>query len=257
MMIDTHAHIYLPEFAHDLDAVLQRAKDAGVKKIYLPNIDATTAGAMLRLSKSQEGYCLPMMGLHPCSVQQNFEAELNTAEAFLLDHTYKFAGIGECGLDYHWDKQFVAQQKEVFETQIRWAKKYKLPIIIHSREAVDDCIALIEKHKDENLRGIFHCFSGTAVQLKKIIALGFYAGIGGVVTFKNGGLDNVLTAEHLPHIVLETDAPYLAPVPFRGKRNEPSYLQYILTKLSEVIGVDEKQVADCTVRNAEQLFGLS
>lgn len=253
-MIDTHTHIYLPEFDADRRDMLERAKQAGVKKIFLPNINSASVESMLNLSREENGFCFPMMGLHPCSVKENYEAELQAAEQLLSNDVTAFFGIGECGLDYYWDKTFAAGQKIVFETQIVWAKKFHLPLSIHSREATDDCIQLIEKHKDENLHGVFHCFSGTAEQLQKIIELGFYAGIGGVVTFKNGGLDKILKAEHLPHLVLETDAPYLAPVPYRGKRNEPAYLTYIIKKLSEVMGVTEKEIVETTTANAERIF---
>jgi TatD DNase family protein len=187
-------------------------------------------------------------------VKKNYEDELQIAENYLNNTQHQFYGIGECGLDYYWDMTFIAEQKKTFETQILWAKKFHLPLSIHSREATEDCIALIELHKDENLQGVFHCFSGTAEQLQRIIDLDFFAGIGGVVTFKNGGLDKILKSEHLPHLVLETDAPYLAPVPFRGKRNEPSYLTYIVKKLSEIIGVEEKEVAEITSKNASTVF---
>lgn len=255
-MIDTHSHIYLPEFDNDRISMLQRAKDAGVSKIFLPNIDASTAESMLQLCAGEEQYCYPMMGLHPCSVKKDFESEIEIAENYLNNSALKFYGIGECGLDHYWSREFDAEQFIAFEMQILFAKKYALPIIIHSREATQDCIDLIAKHKDDSLHGIFHCFSGTAEQLERIIELDFYAGIGGVITFKNGGLDKILKEEHLPNLVLETDAPYLTPVPFRGKRNEPSYLQYVVKKLSEVTGADEKEVIAITSHNAAKIFSL-
>lgn len=255
-MIDSHAHIYLPEFDDDRMEMLQRAKAAGVEKIFLPNIEKATFEMMMQLTASAPEICFPLIGLHPCSVKDDYETELKFIEEKLLSGKNKFYGIGECGLDYYWDKTFVSQQKHAFEFQIELAKKYKLPVIIHSREATDDCIELVAKHKDENLRGIFHCFSGTISQLEKIIALDFYAGIGGVVTFKNGGLDKILKPEHLSHLVLETDAPYLAPVPYRGKRNEPSYLKYILSRLAEIIAVDENEIQMATNRNANNCFDL-
>ncbi|MBC8045238.1 MAG: TatD family hydrolase [Fimbriimonadaceae bacterium] len=253
-MIDTHTHIYLPEFDVDRNEMLQRAKDVGVEKMFLPNIDKDSIDNMIRLCNEEKNYCYPMMGLHPCSVNVNYENELRIVEEYLYNSNYKFYGVGECGLDYYWDKTFIAEQKIAFEIQIQLAKKNRLPLSIHSRESTDDCIELIAKHKDENLHGVFHCFSGTADQLEKIIALDFYAGIGGVVTFKNGGLDKVIKEEHLRNLVLETDAPYLAPVPLRGKRNEPSYLKYILKRLSEVIGVNEKEIAEITTANAKKIF---
>lgn len=255
-MIDTHSHIYLPEFDSDRLSMLQRAKDAGISKIFLPNIDASTAESMLQLCAGEEQYCYPMMGLHPCSVKKDFEKEMEIAENYLNNSAFKFYGIGECGLDHYWSREYDAEQVIAFEMQVLFAKKYALPIIIHSREATQECIDLIAKHKDDSLQGIFHCFSGTAEQLEHIIELDFYAGIGGVITFKNRGLDKILKEEHLPHLLLETDAPYLAPVPFRGKRNEPSYLQYVVKKLSEVTGADEKEVIAITSRNAAKVFSI-
>ncbi len=253
-MIDTHAHIYLPEFNADKTEIILRAKESGVSKIFLPNIDIESIVPMLQLSLEEKHYFFPMMGLHPCSVKENYEFQLAFMEKYLLDEKYKFYGIGECGLDYFWDKSLITQQKAAFEYQIQQAKIFKLPIIIHSRDAVDDCIEIIAKHKDENLHGIFHCFSGSAEQLEKIIGMGFFVGIGGVVTFKNGGLDKVLKPEHLPYIVLETDSPYLAPVPFRGKRNEPSYLKYILKRLSEILSLSETEILTATESNVSRIF---
>ncbi len=253
-MTDTHAHIYLPEFDLDREEIILRAKEAGVKKIFLPNIDMETIVPMLQLCLVENNYCFPMMGLHPCSVKENFEFQLPFMEKYLLDDKYKFYGIGECGLDYFWDKSLITEQKTAFEYQIQLAKKFKLPIIIHSRDAVDDSIELIAKHKDENLQGIFHCFSGSIEQLEKIIELGFYAGIGGVATFKNGGLDKVLKQEHLPNLVLETDSPYLSPVPFRGKRNEPSYLKYVLKRLGEILLLPESDILAATESNVSRIF---
>ncbi len=251
---DTHAHIYLPEFDGDRDAILLHAKHAGISKIFLPNIDSNTIDAMMTLTNENPSFCFPMMGLHPCSVKSDYLSELNIVEKHLKDAPQSYFGIGECGLDYFWDVSLIEEQKAAFEFQIQLAKTYKLPIIIHSRNAVDDCIALIKKHKDENLNGIFHCFSGTEMQLEQIIELGFYAGIGGVVTFKNGGLDAILKPKHLPNLVLETDAPYLAPVPFRGKRNEPQYLDYILQRLSIILDLPENTVAEATELNASRIF---
>ena len=255
-MIDSHAHIYLPEFDADRQEMIMRAKEAGVEKIFLPNIEASTFDAMMQLCAEEKNYCFPMMGLHPCSVKENYSAELKFVEEKLADKSLQFFGVGECGLDYYWDKTFVPQQKEAFEFQIQLAKKYRLPVIIHSRESTDDCIELIAKHKDENLTGIFHCFSGTIEQLEKIVDLDFYAGIGGVATFKNGGLDKILKKEHLSHLVLETDSPYLAPVPFRGKRNEPAYLNYVVSRLAEIIGMGDEEVKAVTNANAENCFRL-
>jgi len=253
-MIDTHAHIYLPEFDADRDEILLNAKAVGITKILLPGIDSETIHALLQLSINEPGFVFPMMGLHPCSVKENFEAELQIVDDYFVNPKYKFIAVGECGLDYYWDKTHVDLQKQAFGFQIKLAKKLQLPIVIHSRESIDDCIEMITQYKDENLRGVFHCFSGDAVQLEKIISLGFYAGIGGVATFKNGGLDKILTQKHLSSLLLETDAPYLAPAPFRGKRNEPAYLTYIVKRLSDIVGVDEQEITAVTSSNANQLF---
>ncbi len=253
-MTDTHAHIYLPEFDLDKKEIILRAKEAGVSKIFLPNIDIDTIVPMLQLCLEEKNYFFPMMGLHPCSVKDNYAFQLAFMEKYLQEGKHKFYGIGECGLDYFWDKSMIEEQKIAFEMQIQFAKNYKLPIIIHSREAIDDCIDMIAKHKDENLHGIFHCFSGTEEQLEKIISLGFYAGIGGVATFKNGGLDKVLKKEHLPNLVLETDSPYLSPVPFRGKRNEPSYLKYVSKRLAEILLIAESELLSATESNVSRIF---
>lgn len=253
-MIDTHTHIYLPEFDEDRNAMLKRAKHAGVLKLFLPNIDASSIESMINVCAEEKDFCYPMMGLHPCSVKENFEAELENVELHLNSSEIKYYGVGECGLDYYWDKTFISEQKAAFEFQITLAKKMNLPLSIHSREATEDCIQLIRKHKDKNLQGVFHCFSGTEAQLRQIIELDFYAGIGGVVTFKNGGLDKILKDEHLKHLVLETDAPYLAPAPYRGKRNEPAYLQFIVARLSEITKVNTEEIIKQTSKNAEKIF---
>lgn len=253
-MIDTHAHIYLPEFDEDRQDTLGRAYAAGVQKVYLPNIDMDSIDLMHALVDEDPEHCFPMMGLHPCSVKPDFLQVLSAMEQLLRDGNRQYFGIGECGLDYYWDKTYIEAQKQAFVIQIRLAKQYRLPLIIHSRDALDDCIALVEEHAGADLKGIFHCFSGTAEQLERIIASGFFAGIGGVVTFKNGGLDKVLQPEHLPYLVMETDAPYLAPVPFRGKRNEPAYLTYITERLSDILSVDKETILRNTTANAETVF---
>ena len=251
--IDTHAHIYLPEFDADREDILNRAEN--ITRIYMPNIDLESIGPMLHLHALHPERCLPMMGLHPCSVNEKYTVVLQKIEQALQQNQIKYYGIGETGLDYYWDMSFVDQQKKAFEQQIIWAKELRLPIIIHSRDSIDDCIALIEKHQDGNLTGIFHCFSGTQLQLSRAIDTGLMIGIGGVVTFKNGGLDKILNKNHLKAIVLETDAPYLAPVPYRGKRNEPAYIELIAKKLSEITEVSISDVAETTNLNAIRLFG--
>ncbi len=256
-LIDTHCHLYLPEFDADREEMLQRAYAAGVRRFFLPNIDTTSFESMNLLAARHPDSCFPMMGLHPCSVKEDWSEEIGTIEDWLFDASYKWYGIGETGLDYYWDKTFIPQQKENFQKHIDWAKQLHLPIIIHSRDALDDCIEMIRMNKDENLTGIFHCFSGTAEQARQITELDFYLGIGGVVTFKNGGLDKVIPEIDLSHMVLETDSPYLAPVPYRGKRNESSYLKLVAEKISVILGFTEEEVARVTTANALKVFQLS
>ncbi len=255
-MIDSHAHIYLPEFDEDRNEVIKRAKQAGITRVMMPDIDSTTTEAMLKVHQLHPAFCFPMTGLHPGSVKENFEDELALIEKNLHQADIKYYGIGECGLDYFWDKTFLSQQKTAFEFQIQLAKQYRLPIIIHSREAIDDCIEMIEKHKDDNLQGVFHCFTGNPEQLERIIQQDFMIGIGGVATFKNGGLDKILEPQHVRSIILETDAPYLAPVPFRGKRNEPFYLTHIISRLSEITKSAMEDIKKITDENCIKLFNL-
>jgi TatD DNase family protein len=252
-MIDTHSHLYAEEFINDIDAVIERSKASGVEKVFLPAIDGSTHDAMMALAKQYPGYCMPMMGLHPCYVDGNYEKQLDLVESWLGKE--KFAAIGEIGLDYYHSTEFNHQQVDAFSRQIKWALKYKLPIVIHTRSAMDDCIKMVEQEGQGELRGIFHCFGGDERQAKKVIELGFMLGIGGVVTYKNAGLARVLENISLEHLVLETDAPYLTPVPFRGKRNETSYIRYVAEKLAEIkkVGVDEDEKV--TTANAKKIFG--
>ncbi len=252
-MIDSHCHIYSTELAEDVVAVLERADNAGVTKIYMPAIDSTTHKNMLDLAQ-KFSVCLPMMGLHPCSVKENFDEELHQIENYL--QTQKFAAIGETGLDFFWDKTFVNQQVISLNKHAYWSLKYNLPIVLHTRDAMDETITEMEKYKADGLQGVFHCFSGNAVQAEKIMELGFYLGIGGVATFKNSGMGEVLKTLPLSSLLLETDAPYLAPVPYRGKRNEPAYLGLIAQKIAEVKKVSLQDVIDITTVNAEKLFKL-
>lgn len=255
-LIDTHCHLYLPEFDSDRSAMLQRALEAGIEAFFLPNVDVATIDSMLQLAASFPDECFPMMGLHPCSVNDNWQSEIAAIEDQLFKQSQvKYWGVGETGLDFYWDKTFIPKQQENFQLHIDWAKTLGLPIIIHSRNATDECIATIRKNKSGKLRGIFHCFSGNLEQAQQIIDAGFYLGIGGVATFKNGGLDSVLDKIDLSHIVLETDAPYLAPVPYRGKRNESSYLKLIAEKVSLIVEKSVEDVAAITTSNARQLFG--
>ena len=251
---DTHAHIYSDEFLPDREDVLSRAREAGVEKIYMPNIDHTSIDAMLEVEMKYPGQCFAMMGLHPCSVKTDFQKELYLVEQWLGKR--KFHAVGEIGTDLYWDKTFWEQQKEAFVIQVNWAKKHKLPIIIHCRESIDQTIELLEPLVDKTLRGIFHCFSGDAAQAKRIIAMGFYLGLGGVATFKNGGLDKVLPEVPMDRIVLETDSPYLAPVPHRGKRNEPSYIPLIANKVCNLMNVAVEELQKTTSANAGKIFDM-
>lgn len=253
-VIDTHCHLYTPEFQTDIHDVIERAKKEGVHSFYLPAIDSSTLKPMLDLESAYPGKCHAMIGLHPCSVKEDYEKELQIVEDLLKERD--FAGIGETGLDYYWDLTFKEQQIDAFDRQIGWSKEYGLPIIIHSRNSTDDCISLIEKSQNGRLKGIFHCFSGSAEQASRIIGLGFYVGIGGVLTYKNAGLAEVIKDVSPDYIVLETDAPYLSPVPFRGKRNESSYLKYIVQKLAEITRISEEELARVTTQNARKVFGV-
>lgn len=251
-IIDTHCHLYASEFENDIDTVIERARQNGVHQFYLPNIDSSSIAGMLNLEKKYPGVCFAMMGLHPCDVKENYKEELALVEEWLAKR--KFAAVGEIGLDFYWDKTRIAPQYDAFRCQIEWAKEYDLPIVIHSREAMQECIAVATEHKTDRLRGIFHCFGGTLEEAEKIIALGFYLGIGGVLTYKKSGLKDVLKHIDLKHIVLETDAPYLTPVPFRGKRNESAYLKYIVESLAEVKQVSPEEIAAITTANANLVF---
>src|SRR5258708_9368667 len=250
--IDTHAHIYSEEFNADRGDVLRKSEESGVTKIFMPNIDHASIDAMMQLESTQPGRCISMMGLHPCSVKKDFEKELYLVEDWLSKR--KFAAVGEMGTDLYWDKTFWAQQQEAFKVQVQLAKKYKLPLVIHCRESMDETIALLQPLADQTLTGIFHCFSGSMEQAKKIIEMNFYLGIGGVVTFKNGGLDKVLPNIDLNRVVLETDSPYLAPVPYRGKRNEPSYIPLIAQKIRELKKITLEELSRVTNENARKIF---
>jgi TatD DNase family protein len=253
-MIDTHAHIYANEFDDDIESVNSRAKTAGVSRILMPAIDTETHKKMLLLEKDQPEYCTSMMGLHPCSVKANYQEELKVIEAYFSQR--KFVAVGETGLDFYWDLSFKDQQYVAFHQQAEWALHYNIPLVIHSRSSTDECIEVVRQHQHGRLKGVFHCFSGTAEQAKQIVDLGFYLGIGGVLTFKNAGVDKAIGDIDLKHIVLETDAPYLAPVPFRGKRNECGYISYVAQKLAEMKAASVEDIDSITTGNAVKLFGL-
>ena len=253
MLIDSHCHLYAEEFNNDLDLVMQRALEAGVKKFYLPAIDSNTTLAMLKLEDLYPGTCICMAGLHPCSVKENFEQELDLIYDMVSKR--KFAAIGEIGLDFYWDKTFSKEQYEAFNRQISLAVSANLPIVIHTREAMKETIEVVQGYQGK-VKGIFHCFGGSLQDAETITNMGFLLGIGGVITYKNAGVAEVIRQIDLNHLVLETDAPYLAPVPFRGKRNESSYLTYIQEKIAAIKNIDPEEVAAVTSANATGLFAL-
>jgi TatD DNase family protein len=232
--------------------MLQRCKDAGVARIFLPNCDHTTIGPMLQLETDYPGQCFAMMGLHPCYVKEDFENELSIMEEWLGKRS--FSAIGEIGLDFYWDKTFVPQQETAFLRQMDWALQYNRPIVIHSREATQASIDLVRQKQNGSLGGIFHCFSGTVEEAKQIVDLGFYLGIGGVVTYKNSNLGEIVRSVGLEAIVLETDAPYLAPVPYRGKRNESAYIPVVAEAIAKALDVPVEAVSEQTTRNAQKIF---
>ena len=256
MIIDTHAHLYAEEFSEDQPEVFMRAKAAGVNYFLLPNIDSASIPLMEKLLQSQKN-TIPMMGLHPSYVKENWMEELKIIETHLFKNPSKYCAVGEIGMDLYWDKSFLEAQKIVFRTQITWAKKLGLPIAIHARDAFDEIFEILDEENDESLKGVFHCFTGNIEQATKILDYGgFKFGIGGVITYKNSGLAEVLNSVELKNLVLETDAPYLSPAPFRGKRNESAYLSYIIEKLSGIYQLSDKIIADVTSQNAIELFQL-
>ena len=253
-IIDTHTHLYLKQFNEDIDEVIKRAINNGVDKFIFPAIDSSYSKQMHDLQSKYSKNIFLMSGLHPVSVKENYKDELGLVVKSLTDHNY--VAIGEIGIDLYWDKTFLKQQQDAFEFQIRLAISNDLPIVIHCREGFDEIFEILDVEKCENLRGIFHCFTGTLDQAKRAINLGFKLGIGGVVTFKNGGIDKFINQISINNIVLETDSPYLSPVPFRGKRNESSYIKYVLSKLSELYGVSEDELAKLTTENSKKIFRI-
>jgi len=253
-IIDTHTHLYLKQFKDDIHNVIQRSKDIGINKFIFPAIDSTHFDDMHDLKNKYPGSIYLMSGLHPTDVKEDFKDELEFVVNSLNTHDY--VAIGEIGIDLYWDKSFLNEQQEAFEFQIRLAIKHDLPIVIHCRDAFDEIFEILDKENCPKLRGVFHCFTGTLEQAKRAIDLDFVLGIGGVVTFKNGGIDKFLNQIDLKHIVIETDSPYLAPVPFRGKRNESSYIIHVVEKLSEIYGLSKEEIAHITTKNAEKVFAL-
>lgn len=253
IIIDTHCHLYLEEFKADIQAVISRAQDLGVTRFYLPAIDSKVIADMLALEQQYPGICIPMMGLHPCSVKENYREELTIVEEWLEQRP--FVAVGEIGLDFYWDKTYVKEQYAAFTVQMQWALERSIPIVIHTRNAMQETIDLVKPYADKGLKGIFHCFSGETGSAEQIINMGFYLGIGGVITYKNAGLAEALENIGLEHLVLETDSPYLTPVPYRGKRNESSYLEHIISKLAAVKKLTIEEVAAITTANAQKIFG--
>lgn len=252
MFVDTHCHLYLPEFHDDIGEVIDRAEKEGINRFYLPAIDRESEAALMALETRFPGKCFAMMGLHPTSVGADFQRDLHWVRTWLEKRS--FAGVGEIGLDFYWDTTFKPQQVSAFEQQIDWALEFGKPVIIHSRNALDECIDIIQKRQNGRLRGIFHCFSGNLQQAQRIIDAGLFLGIGGVLTYKNSGLAEVISQISLAHVVLETDAPYLPPVPYRGRRNESSYIKYVVEKLALIKGVTTEEIGRTTTENAGKVF---
>lgn len=259
--IDTHTHIYLDAFELDIDVVVQNAIENNIDKFLLPNIDNNSIEKIKILCDKYPSNCFPMVGLHPCDVKDNYIQELEQLKAIALSNSLYFEkshliAIGEIGLDYYWDKSFISIQKEAFIIQIEWALELNLPIVIHTRDALDDTIAIVKEYIPRGLRGVFHCFSGNVIQANTIIDMGFLLGIGGVLTYKNSGLAEVISQVGLTHVVVETDAPFLSPTPYRGKRNEPLFMLKTAEKLAEIFSVDLSTIAEITTRNANKIFDL-
>lgn len=266
ILTDTHTHLYSKEFDTDRHQLIQKAMDSGTTRFFMPNVDSESIAGMFQVEKRFASNCFAMMGLHPCSVNSTYQQELQVVEYWLSKR--KFAAIGEIGIDLYWDKTFFIQQQDAFRTQIGLAKKHGLPYVIHSRNSFDEVMEIVDEFRADHIKAIFHCFSGNVQQAEQVIAAGlpagaslaeagnFKLGIGGVVTFKNSGLDKVVEAIDLKHIVLETDAPYLAPVPHRGKRNEPGYLLQVAKKIAEIKNVSVEEVAAVTTRNSMEIFGM-
>jgi len=254
MFVDSHSHIYSEEFSSDRNEVIARALKAGVNKIVLPNIDSSTIKPMLDLADSDPNLFIPLIGLHPTSVKEDFRKELEIMEYWF--NKRKFAGIGEIGIDLYWDKTFINEQIEAFRIQIGWAKKNRIPIIIHVRDSFQEVFDVLQQENEESLTGVFHSFTGNAEQAAQVIDLGFKIGIGGIVTFKNSGLDAVIQNIDLHHVLLETDSPWLAPVPHRGRRNESAFITAVAAKIASLQGISIEEVARITTQNTQQLFGF-
>ncbi|WP_394256691.1 TatD family hydrolase [Vibrio harveyi] len=253
-MIDTHAHIYASEFDNDRDEVVKRALEQGIDKILLPNIDLESIEPMLKTEAAYPEICRSMMGLHPCYVDGNVEQTLAIIRDWFEKHN--FIAVGEIGIDLYWDKTFRAEQEMAFVTQLNWAKEMNLPVVIHTRDSIEETLTLLRQEQDGSLRGVFHCFGGSVEEAQAINELGFHLGLGGVSTFKNGGMDKVIPHLDMNWVILETDCPYLAPVPHRGKRNEPAYTSLVAARVAELRGESLEAIDALTTKNAEELFSL-
>ncbi len=255
MLIDTHSHIYVEQFNEDVDEVIQRALNNGIDRILMPNVDVDSIAPMLQIEAKYPEKCLSMMGLHPTSVNQNYQEQLDVMYSWLQRHS--FCAIGEIGIDLYWDKTYLAEQVEAFKAQVAWAKEYQLPIVIHAREAFDEIFEALDDVGTNGIKGVFHSFTGNVSQAQKALSYpDFKLSINGVVTFKNSGLDKVVSQIDLKHLVVETDAPYLTPTPYRGKRNEPNYVHLVAEKLAAIYDLPKSEIEAVTSRNALQLFGL-
>jgi TatD DNase family protein len=253
-LIDTHIHLYADEYTEDRSALIEKAIEGGLKKFLLPNIDHTSLEGMDELVQQYPGVCLPMMGLHPCYVKENYKEELKLLGDLL--HTGKYYAVGEIGMDKYWELDFISQQEAALRQQLIWADELNLPVALHTRNATDEVISIIKDIQLKNLRGVFHCFSGDIKQAEEVVAMGFHLGIGGVLTFKNSGLDKIVEEISMEYLLLETDGPYLAPAPYRGKRNEPAYLRLVAERLAVIKKCSLEEVAQKTTSNAKKLFGV-
>lgn len=253
-MIDTHAHIYASEFDQDRSETIQRAKDQGIELILMPNIDLDSIEPMLLTEQQFPDVCRSMMGLHPCYVKEDVDKTLAIIKSHFDNH--KFIAVGEIGIDLYWDKTFKAEQEHAFITQLQWAKEMHLPVVIHTRDSIEETLTLLKQEQDGSLKGVFHCFGGSIEEAIAINELGFHLGLGGVSTFKNGGMDKVIPQLDLDYVIVETDCPYLAPVPHRGKRNEPAYSSLVAQRISDLTDLSYEEVDALTTRNAKMLFGL-
>jgi len=252
ILTDTHTHQYYETDSIKRKDLMDRCFENGVSRLFLPNVDAESVSKIITLVSEYPGHCFPMLGLHPCEVKEEWRAELDKIKE--AGSGLKIVAIGEIGIDLYWDKTTLAFQQDAFNEQIKWAKELNLPIVIHCRDAFNEVYEVLSSHRGEDLRGIFHCFSGSAEQAEQVIELGFYLGIGGVVTYKNAGLDKVVAGIPLQHIVLETDSPYLTPVPFRGKPNQSSYLTYIAEKIADLKNISVTELAEITTVNSKNIF---